>query len=126
MLKYSTREDSTQFPPLIFDPNSKKEKRYEERFYFILTRYGLEIGNNQGCKLCSEKGEVAKVASQRVLWCDPMHPSFNNDKAGYWQLIKADHEQLDIPVNEDFYLIGMNYGDTFPRIVAMGKDKLGQ
>lgn len=78
VLKYSAREDGSQYPLQIFDPTTKKDKFYDERFYMLLTQHGLEIGNfNKGCKLCSEKGEVtAATGSQRVIWCDSTHPCY--------------------------------------------------
>ena len=90
ILKYSAKEDGTQFPLQIFDSTTKKDKFYDERFYLLLTKHGLEIGNfNKGCKLCSEKGEVTTTGAQRVIWCDQTHPSYFNLKAGFWQLIKT-------------------------------------
>ena len=103
-------------------------KKHDEKFFIRLTEYGLEIGNNQGLKLCCEKDEVSVSSFQPVLWVDPSHPTYFNQKAGYWQLIKIESENTstsEVGNEEDCFMIGMNYGDT-PRIVARPKDPKSQ
>ena len=130
VLKYPTSKEATQFPPIIFDKESKPEKKYDQKFYFLLTEHGLEIGDNQGRKLCSQNGEVSKASAQNVMWYDETFDTFKQTKSGFWQLIKAEKTECIDPNGQadedDFFMIGMNYGDTFPRIVSKQRDKLGQ
>ena len=63
VLKYPTSKEATQFPPIIFDKESKPEKKYDQKFYFLLTENGLEIGDN-----CSISAGVQIYSHDTVRW----------------------------------------------------------
>ena len=80
-------------------------------------------------KFCAERGDLGDVCSQKVLWCHPKYPTYTNQKAGFWQLIKAksgSEKDEQSKNQDDNFMIGMDYGDIFPRIVATVRDNKTQ